>query len=125
LLILIFFFERISSYELIGYWGQSDNINDYPLNIAAFDIYSQINVAFAPYFTPNPTCTYDGTTIEYIGLNLAGYCWATFGSCTNLLYCPDIGEQIQYRQQKGQRILISLGGASGIITISQILVPAK
>jgi len=100
--------------EFIGYWGQSDNIHDYPLNTSNFDLYDQINLAFAHRFFPSPQCTYQGKTIEYVGINLAGNCVTLLDpNCPDLLTCLDVGFDIRYRQLKGQRVLLSIGGASG------------
>jgi hypothetical protein len=116
LVIILVTAQQTSGYELIGYWGQSDGYTDYSLDTAAFDIYAQINIAFVTQF-PDVTCTVDGTQISYVGMDLAGNCGDTYNGCSNLLTCSSIGTQIQARQQKGQRILISLGGDSGTTVV--------
>jgi hypothetical protein len=110
MVLIITYIHLISaSYELIGYWGQLGSV---PLSTSAFDIYTQINVAFV-YEFPSLTCTVNGSSITYVGMNFAGNCYTMYDpSCTDLLSCPSIGSDIQARQQKGQRILISFGGSS-------------
>ncbi|KAI8393951.1 chitinase 2 [Radiomyces spectabilis] len=46
-------------------------------------------------------------------LNLANSCDGTFFQGTQLLTCPQVGEDIKTCQSKGVKILLSLGGASG------------
>ncbi|KAG0174693.1 Chitinase 1 [Apophysomyces sp. BC1034] len=45
-------------------------------------------------------------------MNLANSCWDYY-SGTQLLHCPTVGQDIKTCQQKGVKILLSLGGASG------------
>lgn len=114
--LLIFLLPLIShsfGLDLIGYWGQSDLVHDFPLNSSNFDVYDQINIAFAFHFSPNPTCNLGDITVPYIGMNFAGYCYQYLGSCPDLLTCPSITPHIQYRQSRGQRVCISMGGSAG------------
>jgi chitinase len=106
---------NLNGLQLVGYWGQSDLVHDYPLTTANFALYNQINVAFAIQFSPNPQCTLsDGSTISYVGMNFAGYCGSYLNPCPNLLTCPTMAQGIQYIQSQGKRVSITMGGSAGV-----------
>jgi glucan 1,3-beta-glucosidase len=85
------------------YWGQDSAGNEQSL---AYYCQNNIGDIFVIAFID--TFGYGGS----IDLNVADHCSTTFPG-SNLLSCPQIGQDIKTCQSLGKKVLVSLGGAAG------------
>jgi chitinase len=104
---------------LVMYWGQNGFGGANPGNAAKYEKdlgttciehpeYDVVVLAFVTSFVR--TRNADG----YPEMNFANHCEAPWDARNPfLLKCPDIGAGIETCHQKGKRVLLSLGGASG------------
>lgn len=88
---------------MVAYWGQDSSGTEKSLASYCLDsTYDIIVVGFADVW---------GTGGD-LQINLANHCGDVFPG-TALLNCPQVGKDIQVCQQKGKRVFLSMGGASG------------
>ena len=106
------------SAPLVGYWGQNSAgiVNpdrskwEGPLIDYCDGTYDIINLSFLNIF---PSDTRNPSSFKPPTLNFAYHCEQTFDGYPFLLNCPDIGRDIQQCQQRGIKIVLSIGGATG------------
>lgn len=96
---------------LVIYWGQNENGQEKGLSETCDqDQYNTIVIGFVFEFGKQNIQDANG----YPSLNLSNHCQTPFDPKNpNFLNCPDIGQDIIYCQNKGKKILLSMGGAVG------------
>ncbi|KAI8090004.1 glycoside hydrolase superfamily [Halteromyces radiatus] len=99
---------------LVHYWGQHSFVEDQkrqqPLASYCDGVSEAVIIAFISGFNMQG----DGLPL----LNLADSCDGPVFEGTTLLNCPNVGKDIQQCQAKGIKVLLSLGGASGVYGFS-------
>lgn len=96
---------------LVIYWGQNENSKEKTLSETCDqNQYNTIVIGFIFEFGKENIQDANG----YPSVNFSNHCQTPFDSKNpNFLNCPDIGEDIVYCQNKGKKILLSMGGAVG------------
>ncbi|PVH17679.1 uncharacterized protein CXQ87_000572 [Candidozyma duobushaemuli] len=98
-------FSASSNKNMAVYWGQNSYGNQERLS--AYCDNDDTDIILVSFVTGFPE----------LSLNFANQCGGSFSN--GVLHCPQIGEDIKTCQDKGKKILLSLGGASGSYGFSE------
>ncbi|XP_047132367.1 uncharacterized protein LOC100214393 isoform X1 [Hydra vulgaris] len=114
LFVVFGFFDLCKPHLISVYWGQDSaggisltfekELLEYCKNFH----YDIITIAFVDIFFDR------NNKDNVLGINLSNHCNTSYDGYPDLLECPQIAEHIKECQKNGKKIVVSLGGASGL-----------